>query len=329
MNLFVGSLLLLFLPALIPVERETISMGTRFRTLVYAPSHRDGVEATERILVAVDSVDQLLSTWHPSALDSLNRAPVGRRTEIPAALAPLLAEVLAWEDSTDHDFETVSGSLTDAWQLRGSGEYPSASRLATALSATGSRGFRFDRGVREATRLNACAWMDSGGFGKGAALRAARTALRQAGVTTAELDFGGQLLLLGAPAPRMAWPVAIADPRDRSRRALQLQVRDASVATSSQSERFVSISGTRFGHLLDPRSGRPVPAWGSATVIASDPLVADILSTALFVMGPEQAMRWAERHPAIGVVLLLPTSHGLEVQSSAGARPYLVPSSMP
>jgi thiamine biosynthesis lipoprotein len=74
---------------------------------------------------------------------------------------------------------------------------------------------------------------------------------------------------------------------------MTLRLRSGSVATTAQSERYVDVGGERYGHVLDPRTGRPVPALGSVTVVAADPVVADILSTALFVMGPEAGRRWA------------------------------------
>ena len=85
---------------------------------------------------------------------------------------------------------------------------------------------------------------------------------------------------------------------------MSLRLTDVSASTTSQSERYVEAAGERIGHVLDPRTGQPVPAWGSVTVIARDPLVADILSTTLFVLGPVRAKEWAERLGEVGVLLL-------------------------
>jgi thiamine biosynthesis lipoprotein len=76
------------------------------------------------------------------------------------------------------------------------------------------------------------------------------------------------------------------------------------VATSGTSERWAQVDGRRLGHILDPRTGRPAPAWGSVTVVHPDPLVADILSTALYVMGPDEGLRWLDDHPGIAALFL-------------------------
>jgi thiamine biosynthesis lipoprotein len=312
---------LLGLPA-IRVSRTMLVMGTQLQIDVIATSRPAALEATESTYQAVLRADALLSTWHPSTLDSLNHATPGDTAVIPSQLATLLHEVLPWRDSTDGAFEPVSGAASDAWDLRGAGRVPSDEELRQAIASTGPGAITIRDGV--AVRRYADAWLDSGAFGKGAALRMAARALQDENIHAAFLDFGGQVLALGAPDSATGWTVAIADPRHRQQPALALLLRDASASTSAQSERFVTVNGKRYGHILDPRTGRPVPAWGSATVIAPDPLLADILSTALFVMGPDEGLVWANQHPAIGAVFLVSSDTGTRILSSTGARKFIV-----
>ncbi len=139
--------------------------------------------------------------------------------------------------------------------------------------------------------------MDAGAFGKGLALREAAEALRSAG-GTGVLNFGGQVAAVSRPAV-----IGVADPADRDRQVAELVLLDASAATSGLSERYIEVNGERYGHVLDPRTGWPVRPWGSVTVVAEDPMVADLLSTALFVMGAEAALEWsADRAEGVLVV---------------------------
>jgi thiamine biosynthesis lipoprotein ApbE len=68
------------------------------------------------------------------------------------------------------------------------------------------------------------------------------------------------------------------------------------------------------GHVLDPRTGRPVPAWGSVTVVAQDPFVADLLSTAVFAMGPDSGAAFADSLPDIGVLLVRDDADSLSLR---------------
>src|SRR5262249_28720038 len=144
--------------------------------------------------------------------------------------------------------------------------------------------FTIDPERGEATRLSPDAGIDEGAWGKGYALDSAASRLKQAGVREALLDLGGQLLAVGGAE------VAVAAPRRRHRAAVSLRLADGSISTSANSERGRSAQGRRIGHLLDPQTGEPAPDFGSATAIAPSGLVADILSTAFFVLGPERGL---------------------------------------
>jgi thiamine biosynthesis lipoprotein len=119
--------------------------------------------------------------------------------------------------------------------------------------------------------------------------------------------------------------VGVAHPERRDRVAMTLALAGLSAATSGQSERSIDAAGERIGHVLDPRSGHPVPAWGSVTVVATDPLVADILSTALLVMGPEAGRRWVAAHPEVHVLFLVVAAGGLERWCNESLVPLIVP----
>jgi thiamine biosynthesis lipoprotein len=162
-------------------------------------------------------------------------------------------------------------------------------------------------------------WIDAGGFGKGAVLRAARDQLRKADVRAAIFNFGGQVVVMGDTA----LVVDVAHPRDRSTSVAQLRLYEASASTTSQSERFVEISGRRLGHVLDPRNGMPVPAWGSVTVVHSDPMLADILSTALFVMGPDEGLQWAEGQ-GVAALFLVPRDRLVQPRWSSPMQQLII-----
>lgn len=127
--------------------------------------------------------------------------------------------------------------------------------------------------------------VESGAFGKGYALD------RMLALTTGDavIDFGGQLIVRGRHE------VAIAAPSDRARPLVALTIADASLSTSGDSE--------QPGHIVDPRSGRRVRSRASVSVIAADALTADVLSTALYVMGEEEGLRWADANGVAAIFI--------------------------
>ena len=109
---------------------------------------------------------------------------------------------------------------------------------------------------------------------------------------------------------------------------ITLSLADTSVSTSGNSERGRRVGGRRIGHLLDPRSGRPARDFGSVTVIAPSALAADILSTAFFVLGPEEGLALSARLRREGVVqevlYLVEREGALDALASPGFAPFVL-----
>lgn len=313
-------------PGVTLAQRQILAMGTILRGSVEAHT-RDAAEAAlEAASFEIERWDRLLSTWDPSTpMSSANRSPVGNPAPLPTSLTSVLAEAQAWSARTNGSFDPVVGALVDLWDLRGEGRIPEPDALSAALTSTGAAAVRIDGEASTMTRMTPDAWIDTGAFGKGAALRAAADTLRRRGVTRGFLDLGGQLLILGSDPDPV--PVGVAHPihRDRTSAALRLGP-GWSVATSGNSERGITVGGARLGHLLDPKTGLPATDWGSVTVVSEDAMVADILSTALYVMGPKAGLAWAEARDDVGALFLVVTADGgLQTLSNQAMQRWLAP----
>lgn len=297
------------------VERAVAAMGTVLSLEVEAPDRPTALAASEAAVRAVEAVEARLSTWtEESELARLNRAPVGAPVELSPELASDLARASELHRLTAGAFDPTLGALVQAWGLRSGGRIPSANELAAARAACGLDGLELTGST--ARRLRPGLMLEEGGFGKGVGLDAALVALRDAGAHAALLDLGGQVALLPGGAPR--W-IGIAHPRERDTVVLEALVDAGSLSTSGNSERGLVVGGETVGHLLDPRTGRPAPDFGSLTVWASDATRADALSK-LFVLGPQGALEWAARHDDALVVVVEQAQGELRVGASAGWR---------
>ena len=296
------------------VERTVYLMGTWATLVVQATDRSAGLQALERMAGVIERTEASLSTWRAdSALSALNRHPVGDPFPLPAALCGLWPRLARWHRETGGAFDPAVGRLGEAWGLRTGGAAPAPEVLQAARAATGLAHFRLDPGACRVTRT-ADATLDAGAFGKGEALR--RLIAGTAGGHPWMVDFGGQIAVGGRPAPE-GWPVAVAHPARRHQAALTLDITTGSLATSGASERSWVVEGQVVEHLLDPRTGRPVRRPESATVWHDDPLAADVLSTALYVMGPDRGMDYAERH---GTAVLFLTPGGDSGTAGVHAR---------
>ena len=98
----------------------------------------------------------------------------------------------------------------------------------------------------------------------------------------------------------------------------ELRLRDRALGTSGASTQYFRYRGQRYGHILDPRSGRPAEGVFSATVLAATAAQADALSTAFYVMGAGKALQYCRSRPEIGAVLVCPAHDpkGFETRSA-------------
>jgi thiamine biosynthesis lipoprotein len=266
-------------------------MGTRVSLAVRSPDRRQALRQRGGMLDQLEATEAELSTWREdSLLAAVNRQPVGESAPYPATLCTLIGELGEWRRATGGAFDPGVGRLVDAWGLRGEGRRPSLEQWARARSETGLVHVRLEVSPCRLTRTRDVR-LDAGAFGKGAALDRVRD---RSGPEAAPwlVDLGGQVA--GQAHSRAPWPVALAHPLRRDSVALRLELATGSLATSGGSERDVRLDGAALGHILDPRTGSPVSRAGSVTVWHARALVADVLSTALQVMGPDAGIEWAE-----------------------------------
>lgn len=279
------------------IVRNLAAMGTALSLTVSAPTREDALRASEAGAREIGRIEALLSTWREDTpLARLNAATPGKAVELPAELFKLLQRVFEWRERTGGAFDPAVAPLVRAWGLRSGGRVPGVAELLAARRATDPSLFSFDESYPSVSRRDSAAGIDEGAWGKGWALDRAVAAMREAGAVSGLLDLGGQILAFGEGAS-----VDVADPLERNRTVTALYLKDASASTSGNSERGLVANGRHIGHLLDPRTGEPAEDFGSVTVVAPTAFVADILSTAFFVLGPKDGFALSERLRAAGV----------------------------
>ena len=266
-------------------------MGTVLWMELEVQERAEGLRASEEALRTVEAAEARLSTWiTESELARFLTQKVGERVELTPLLAEELRAAKRLCQATGGAFDPSVGSLTRAWGLRTGGRTPSALELMKARAACGPKLWQLQG--ETASRSSQALLIDEGGFGKGAALDQAILKLRSEGITSASLNFGGQLAFLG-DQDRV---VPIADPTHRDRISLEISVNGGSVATSGTAE--------RGDHILDPRTGQPADDFGSVTVWAKTALEADALSTGMFVLGPVEGLALAEEMAGVEAVFI-------------------------
>ena len=143
-----------------------------------------------------------------------------------------------------------------------------------------------------------------GGIGKGYAVDRGIALLHAAGFHDFMIQAGGDLFVAGSPGER-PWRLGINDPRGAPNESFAtVELRDRTLSTSGDYERFFIKDGVRYHHILDPVAGAPARRSRSVTIVAESAAIADGLSTGVFIMGPEAGMALVERLPDVEAVIV-------------------------
>lgn len=103
------------------------------------------------------------------------------------------------------------------------------------------------------------------------------------------ISVGGNVCPTGPkPESGQPWVVGIQDPEDPEQYLHTIYVEDVSVVTSGDYQRYFTVDGVPYHHIIDPDTNYPAGYWRSVTILCRDSGVADALSTALFTLPQEE-----------------------------------------
>ena len=305
-------------------EETRIVMGTVARLTVRADEI--GAQAALRDGMAV--LTQTERDADGAALAAVEEAAgTGEWTVISPALYETLQRAQEIARRSDGAFDVTAGALTALWErARAEGLPPSAEAVAKARAQVGYaslelRTVESNGQVSEEARLTKPGMkIDRGALIKGLALDRIRAGWQDAGITNALADLGtSSILALGVNEAGEPWQIGIRNPRgtDAADMLAVMPLSDEVLSSSGDDERFFLYEGRRYHHLIDPRTGYPADTGlASVTVVlpldADDTaspwrghtgLLSDMLSTAVFVLGPEKGRALLADFPAALVIL--------------------------
>ena len=279
------------------------AMDTHMTITAYGPNvqatlaqAQEKIAALERLWTVTEAGGDLYAVNHAG----------GQAVEVSGETAELLAFALRIAEQTNGALDPTIYPISSAWGFTKE-EYciPTEDELEGLLSLVGYRNVVQNGST---VQLPAGAMLDFGAVAKGYSGDLLIELLRNNGVTSALLDLGGNVQTIGSKPDGSDWRIGLQDPTGGSGGDLAgiLQVSDLAVVTSGAYERyFIGEDGKRYGHIVDPFTGRPVEnGLLSVTVLAKEGKLCDALSTSLFVMGAERAIEFWKQNRTFDMILM-------------------------
>lgn len=292
------------------LESSASIMGSEFRIACYAESRKLAAGAITAAFDEARRIDRLLSNYRPdSELSQVNQSAADSPVRISRELADLLVRCQRYSEASEGAFDITVGALVKAWGFHGGdGHWPSAWALWRARRNVGYQHLLVDRENREVRFERSGLQLDPGGIGKGYAVDRAISVLRQYGVYSALVSSGtSSIFAMGSPpAEGRGWSLDIRGAGPSARSSQSVTLRDEGLSTSGSYEKYFERGNDRYGHVLDPRTGRPARGLVAVSVIATTATDAEAWSTALLVNGAA----WAHQNRSPGMRVLLCPERG-------------------
>jgi FAD:protein FMN transferase len=288
------------------------AMACKFEIFLNAGQYDGDTEAAVAALDSVDRVEDQLSVFRDqSEISQLNRLAAQRPVIVEPNLFALVDYAVQLHMETRGAYDITSGPLSRAWGfLRRAGVIPDAETLSAARDCVGSQHLQLDRATHSIHFLQPGLEINLGSIGKGYALDRCARLLLDCGIHDFVLHGGNSSVLAqgahGSMPRDHGWSVGVRNPLRPDRRLGELRLKDRALATSGSGTQYFIHDGRRYGHILDPRSGWPAEGVLSVSVLAPTAAEADALSTALYVLGPQQAQEYCAAHPQIAALMLCP-----------------------
>lgn len=306
--------LCLFLAACAPAPQtnESFAMDTIVTQTVYTDDASVLAE-NNRILREIE--DAMSKTIETSDVARLN---AGGNVALSAQTTEVLQTALTAASETDGAFDPALGAVMTAWGFgTQNAQVPKEVALQAARAASGYRKV----GLSEKAVDAGGTMIDLGGAVKGYALGRIAQNLADKGVSSAIVSLGGSIYAVGKKPDGTAYKVGVRDPEGSENDYMAIITLDGKfVSTSGVYERGFTQNGSYYHHIIDPQTGYPVENGLTAvTVICDDGTLSDIYSTALFVMGAERGVQFAQAH---GVDALFLTTDKKIITTDGFAQQY-------
>jgi FAD:protein FMN transferase len=292
-----------------PITREAYVLGTFVTISAHGPNAETAIDAA---YAEFNRVEERMSRFRPeSEIGRVNENAGLQPVQVSEDTLHVVRTALDYGDRTGGAFDITVGPLLEVW---GFGNEPQATRfnLPSQFEIDAARALvGYEKlEITDAGEIylpQRGMMLDLGGIAKGYALERAADAMRGAGVDGALINAGGSVKAIGNRPNGQPWRVGIQHPREADGILGIVPMADGEVViTSGDYQRYFEVDGRRYHHIVDPATGFPAQELLGVSLVGQDAFVADILSTAVFVVGLEEGQAMIEAENGFGIVAMTP-----------------------
>lgn len=284
------------------VTDAKMGMGTFVSITALHPSKIQAQEVIGMAFEEMDRLTELLNRYQSgSPIGALNKE--GMLLDVPAEVAEVVARSLYFHELSHGAFDITVQPLVDLYKkdFTAHGRAPSEAELDRVLDLVDSRAMSFDGKSIRFKKEGMGITLD--GIAKGYIIDQAAEVIKAAGIQHALINAGGDIRATGGKKDGMPWKVGIQNPDKEGPYVDMVKMANGAVATSGNYEVYFDKEKL-FHHIVNPTTGVSPRQTSSVSVMASNVMDADALSTSAFVLEPEAAKRFIDGLPGTECLIL-------------------------
>lgn len=295
-----------------PYTDSEYSLGTICKISIYDSGKKSALKDGLRTISHIDSEATL--TRGGSVLDKINANAGVKPVKVPKDFWPLLKKAQYFSENSDGSFDMAIGAVTNLWQIGLPGaRVPKQSEIDAALPLVNWRDVQLNAKQRTVYLTKKGMRLDFGGIAKGWVADQVRRTLKKDGVTTAIIDLGGNVVVMGH-SPKAAgrkWTVGIQDPKaSRGTPLGTIHAADMSVVTAGTYEQYLMSHGHKYIYLFDAKTGYPYDNnLASVTIVSKQSVDGDALSNAAFDKGLKGGLAYMNRKRSQNIEAIFVTNN--------------------
>lgn len=301
-----------------PISRTETLLHTAVQIQIFHEGESVEAAMDEVYAYMAEMEEQFSTNLEGSDVYRINQAAGEEAVVVDEETFAVVKQALSIAEQSGGKFDVTIGAVTNLWQI-GSDDArkPSDEEIEAALEVIDYRKVTLDEENLTVKLEDKGMVIELGGISKGYIGGRVKDILSSYGVTTAIINLGGNVVVMGtSPGSDEGWNVGVQDPDESRGQVVGTQrVTDGAVVTSGVYERFLEVDGVKYHHILDPKTGYPLDNEVSGvTVFARTSFEGDSYSTALFLFGIEEGIEFVESIDGLEAVFV-DKNHGVYLTS--------------
>lgn len=291
-----------------PVQKQIFAMDTVMNLTAYGKNASDGINAAVGV---INSLNDVLDPDNEGSYTYQINHAEGNDIIVTPQVNEMLSTALSVYNLSGGALDLSVYPIYEAWgEFKDeTGRIPSDDELKELRKNLGfgkTEINAFEGEANFSVRMPSGTQISFGAVAKGCAAKYAIDAMRKNGVTSGIVSLGGNVQTLGTKPNGENWTVAVEDPNNTGAYVGTLSVGETAIVTSGSYQRyFTGSDGTKYHHLIDPSTGKPVDNdLVSVTIVCEDGTLADCLSTAMFILGQSAALQYWRDNGGFDMIMI-------------------------